>query len=106
MKAPRDRQEWTRRAIKAAGGATKLEARFKISHQAIYKWVREGVPSEWVIPLELEQVRDSKRVVVARWRLRPDIYPPPKVRRQRAEGGSPSSAATPTKSAMSAAAAL
>lgn len=54
------------RAVRGAGGVTKLARALGISHQAVLKWRR--LPAERV--LEVERLSG-----VSRHELRPDIYP-------------------------------
>lgn len=42
------------RAVEAAGGVTKLAAQLGVSHQAIYKFIRQGwVPPDRAVEIEL-----------------------------------------------------
>lgn len=66
------------RAIEIVGSQTKLGDAIGVSQQRIWSWLHnlEGkAPAEYVIPIE-----DACGGAVARWELRPDIYPKPKGR--------------------------
>jgi DNA-binding transcriptional regulator YdaS (Cro superfamily) len=55
--------------IAGAGGLFSLAAKMGVSHQAVQKWRKTGVPPKRV--LKAEAVSG-----VPRYRVRPDIYPP------------------------------
>lgn len=58
-------------AVLLAGGATAVADALKISHQAVYLWVKTNkCPANRV--LQLEQLCRGQ---VTRYQLRPDIYP-------------------------------
>ena len=57
-----------KRAIAAAGGASKLARKLGITHQAVMKWRR--LPAERTLEVEAA-------TGVSRHELRPDLYPPP-----------------------------
>lgn len=61
-----------RRAIDLAGGVPSVAAACRLSKQAIYKWVTDGLPANRV--LFLEQATGGQ---VTRHELRPDLYPQP-----------------------------
>ena len=60
-----------KKAIKAAGSPRLLGERLGISKQAVLKW--DEVPPLRVIPVE-------KITGVSRYELRPDLYPPEKIK--------------------------
>jgi DNA-binding transcriptional regulator YdaS (Cro superfamily) len=57
------------RVIEGGGGILQLASKCGVSHQAVYKWRRSGIPPRRVLLLE----RVSG---VPRHELRPDLYPP------------------------------
>jgi DNA-binding transcriptional regulator YdaS (Cro superfamily) len=62
LESPKDR------AVRAAGGVTRLSEALDVSRSAVSQWRR--VPAERV--LKVEEITK-----VPRHELRPDIYPPP-----------------------------
>lgn len=58
------------RAIKTAGGVTKLAKKLKVEQCTVSAWRRRGIPAERV--LEIERATDGQ---VKRTELRPDLYP-------------------------------
>lgn len=59
--------------VEAAGGQAALARALGIRPQSVADWRVNGIPAERVLPVE----RLIRRRV-PRWRMRPDIYPPPK----------------------------
>ncbi len=60
------------KAIKKFGGVKKLAKELDVTHQAILKWKRRGVPAKRV--LRLVQLMDGE---ISPHDLRDDIYPDP-----------------------------
>jgi DNA-binding transcriptional regulator YdaS (Cro superfamily) len=57
------------RVIEGGGGVFNLATKCGVSHQAVYKWRRTGIPPKRVLLLE-------RLSGVSRHDLRPDLYPP------------------------------
>lgn len=57
------------KAVEAAGGAKALALKFRISRQAVEKWLEhKRVPAERVLEIEAA-------TGIPRYELRPDLYP-------------------------------
>ncbi len=57
------------RIIEGGGGVLQLASKCGVSHQAVYKWRRTGIPPKRVLLLE-------RLSGVSRHDQRPDLYPP------------------------------
>lgn len=65
-----------RQIINNWGGAVKLATALGLPIQTVYSWInRDTVPARRVLDI-------ARLTGVARHKLRPDIYPPPKRRRR------------------------
>ena len=63
------------RAIKVAGGLTRLADRIKVKPQVVANWRKRGVPANRVLAIEAATTDRNGRPRVLRHDLRPDLYP-------------------------------